>query len=327
MEKTSFKDIDSIIAKVLAKEASVNEIIIFSEWINESEENRREADILSEYWEGQAESDNLYAEISFNKNKSRFFDEDSSRPSESNPKKHMRNLLLSIAASLLLIVLAGAYWFMNNASPTENYILLAQNGIETFTLPDSSKVVLNKNSRLIYTNKFLTDNRTVMLEGEGYFEVTKKADKKFTVQVCNSQIEVLGTKFNVNARHADEYIVTTLVEGSVLFKNGKQQQLMKPNQQLTCYTRSGLIENVRTDAHLNTEWKDNIFRYNSIRMQELMKQLGDHYGTEIVIDERYRNIKVSGAFQREQSLEKILTIMQNSINFKWKMSDNKIVIY
>lgn len=327
MGKSSFKDIDSIIAKVLAKEASVDEIIAFSEWINESAENRKEADILSEYWEGQADCENLHAEMSFNKNRDRLFGEESSRSSESNSKRHLRNLLLSVAASLLLMVLVGSYWFVHNVSPTENYILLSQNGIESFTLPDSSKVVLNKNSRLTYTDKFLADDRKVVLEGEGYFEVTKKDGKKFIVQVGNSQVEVLGTKFNVNARHADEYIVTTLLEGSVLFKNGKQQQLITPNHQLTFYTRSGLIENVRTDAYLNTEWKDNIFRYSSIRMQELMKQLGEHYGTEIVIAGRYRDIKVSGAFQRDQSLEKILTIMQNSINFKWKMSDNKIVIY
>lgn len=318
------KDIDSIIARILAKEASMEEIITFGEWVNESEENRKAADILAEFWQCRAEQDDMYAQTSFCRNKDCIFgNEDSHQASGS--KRSIGRLFLSIAASFLVLLVG--YWYVNYNAHSETYVLVAQDNVETFMLPDSSKVVLNKNSKLTYTDQFLTKNRAVTLEGEGYFEVVENAGRKFTVDVGGSQIEVLGTKFNIDARNVAERIVTTLIEGSVMFRNGKHEELMSPNHQLTYYTKTGVLDYVAADAYVSIEWKDNVFRCKSMRIDDLMQELGEYYGVDIEVDSRYDTIVVSGAFSRDMPLERVLGIIQNSTYFRWKIDNGKVNIY
>lgn len=236
--------------------------------------------------------------------------------------------LLFIAASFMLLIGSGIYLLLQRQVSEANYIYLSQNDISYITLPDSSKVVLNRNSKLSYSSDFIRKDRKVTLEGEAYFEVEKINNKKFIVQVGNSQVEVLGTKFNINAREIEQRIITTLVEGSILFRNDNQQLLMKPNQQLTLHTQSGLIENVITpDVHLDTEWKERICRYKSISLSELANKLTKHYGIEITVRDNLKNIKISGTFLENQQIEEVLNIIQNSIAFKWKKDNNRIIIY
>ncbi len=55
-------------------------------------------------------------------------------------------------------------------------------------------------STLSYPSRFDSDTRNVTLQGEAYFEVAKNPEKKFIVSTSHqSQIEVLGTHFNVEA--------------------------------------------------------------------------------------------------------------------------------
>lgn len=68
----------------------------------------------------------------------------------------------------------------------------------TLILADGSKVYLNSGSSLVYPVVFAKDKREVYLDGEGYFEVSKEARRKFIVQTSCKAIEVLGTKFNVS---------------------------------------------------------------------------------------------------------------------------------
>ena len=70
----------------------------------------------------------------------------------------------------------------------------------SFVLPDGTKVYLNSETKLTYPNYFDGETREVTLSGEAYFEVAKDAEHRFIVHTPHhSQIEVLGTSFNVEA--------------------------------------------------------------------------------------------------------------------------------
>ena len=83
------------------------------------------------------------------------------------------------------------------------------------------------------------------LIGEGYFEVAKDKKRRFVVSsVHQSQIEVYGTSFNIEAYAHDSWISTTLVEGSIAFhlkdKAGEDRVItLKPNQKLVYTPESG----------------------------------------------------------------------------------------
>ena len=83
------------------------------------------------------------------------------------------------------------------------------------TLPDGTNVWLNARSEMRYPAVFTGNKREITLDGEAYFEVTHNEDKPFVVQTNKCNVEVLGTKFNVEAYSDSEDFCTSLMEGSV----------------------------------------------------------------------------------------------------------------
>ena len=58
--------------------------------------------------------------------------------------------------------------------------------------------------------------RSVQLEGEAYFNVTKDSLKPFRITMGNSTITVLGTSFNLKNEIKSSSITATLIEGSIV---------------------------------------------------------------------------------------------------------------
>lgn len=101
---------------------------------------------------------------------------------------------------------------------------------ETFKLIlcDGTEVWLNANSKLVYPTAFIERERTVFLEGEAYFKVTKDT-KPFIVKTDYLQTKVLGTEFNVKSYTAEDSHVT-LISGRYRFAAMKMHVLWIWNQ-------------------------------------------------------------------------------------------------
>src|SRR5690606_4938670 len=80
-------------------------------------------------------------------------------------------------------------------------------------LPDSSSVWLNSGSSIRIWASYNQQNRSVELNGEGYFDVQHDKNRPFYVAAKDVKVKVLGTTFNLSAYEADEEVKTTLVEG------------------------------------------------------------------------------------------------------------------
>lgn len=237
---------------------------------------------------------------------------------------------LPIAASIALLVVGTGfiYFFMKGSLAVEYYTYTCQDSNYQLMLPDSTSVYLNKDSRITYSNRYGKKNRQVELLGEAFFDV-RKNESPFLLDIANTgtTIEVLGTRFNVQAHGDEQEIVATLEEGSILFKDGKQQVMLSPNQQLI-YNKKTLVLNLQdVDADIYTAWKDDIYRYSRISLQELCVELERIYGVEISVNQQLKDIKVSGSFEYRQSLEDVLNVMKKSIAFEWKRNENKVIVY
>ena len=118
-----------------------------------------------------------------------------------------------VAASVLLCF---ASWFIYDYwKPVAMQTVSAGAAISVITLPDQTKVTLNRYSSLTYPDRFKEDRREVQLQGEAYFEVEKDARHPFVVKADPVEVEVLGTHFNVEAYPGDAEVKTTLLEGSL----------------------------------------------------------------------------------------------------------------
>ena len=96
-----------------------------------------------------------------------------------------------------------------------------------FYLPDSTKIWLNKNSRLLYPEEFSGALRDVELTGEAFFEVVRDTVKPFIVYAGSMQIKVLGTSFNIKAYDEGDEVEVIVIEGKIEFSSRYRRDAKK----------------------------------------------------------------------------------------------------
>jgi ferric-dicitrate binding protein FerR (iron transport regulator) len=120
--------------------------------------------------------------------------------------------LWRIAAALAVLLVAAFLLEKMVGTSTPGAVYQAGDVVQAISLTDGSTVTLNKTSQLFLMNDFNASNRTVRLEGEGFFEVEKNKETPFIVQTELADIQVVGTSFNVRAipgEHSLEVFVKT----------------------------------------------------------------------------------------------------------------------
>lgn len=222
-------DINTIIIRVLTGECTSDDMSQFLDWINSSPSNKEEFEKIKSYWNSSVSyNHHITAEESFNKTLKRIH---KVRARKQKVYKIFKYSL--IAASFAICFALGSLVQLNSEVATETqYICLSDNSMSTYYMADSTKIILNRHSKLVYTDDFGVSNRKVKLEGEAYFEVTKNKQLPFIVDMGDASIKVLGTKFTVRNRINQETIKAVLIEGSIRFSSSQQKVQMIPDQQL-----------------------------------------------------------------------------------------------
>ena len=238
----------------------------------------------------------------------------------------------AIAASITILLTAGLlgynYYFQSKNYHTE----FAE--IQSVTLYDGSVVSLNANSSLEIPSRFEWSNsRTVQLDGEAYFVVSKlienstKKYRKFTVKTSNANVEVYGTQFNVYARNNQTKVL--LDEGKVeLIENQtKKQVLMKPGQMVVLNANKVFTKPIETpieQAKQITSWKQNLLIFDEVSMEELKNRFKEVYGIELVLKgEAFDNQEFKGELP-VNNLEEALLILSTTFGQKPLRDGNKI---
>jgi transmembrane sensor len=219
--------------------------------------------------------------------------------------------MVAAAAVLFLISMAGA-WFMNDHYKEISY---ATNYGETFriTLPDSSVVVMNGNSKISY-RKHWSDKvqREVKLDGEAYFSVKHtRSNQKFFVRMNDqSSVEVLGTEFNISKRGADTKVV--LNSGKIKFNltsgydTADKSLIMKPGDMVEYRSDHKTLTKKVVDPDIYSSWKSFRLAFDKTSLREVMNIIHETYGLKIIVkDPALLDMKVSGSAP-SQNIDKLI---------------------
>jgi len=211
------------------------------------------------------------------------------------------------------------------------------------TLPDGTRVWLNSASSLRYPEAFPTDRRTVILEGEAYFEVKNRSNVPFEVVSKGQVVEVLGTQFNINAYKDEKKIKTTLVEGSISVRphvadqqiahnigsilDSKSVMILKPGEQAVLTEDGVQVNKVNTEEF--TAWKDGYFYFRDATLQDVMKQFSRWYDVDI----QYGMLSVDdgdlfvGKIPREVSLATAVQVIKGTgVQIEFSEKERSVVI-
>ncbi|HVI47287.1 MAG TPA: FecR domain-containing protein [Chitinophaga sp.] len=196
-------------------------------------------------------------------------------------------------------------------------------------LSDGSKVWLNAASSVRFPAAFAANERNVEITGEAYFEIAKITSKgkavPFVVNANGTAIRVLGTHFNVNA-YTDEHVVsTTLTEGSVVIKQGRIQQMLKPGEQAQTGQdgKLAVLHDVDTDAVL--AWKNGYFSFNQADLPTVMRQISRWYDVDIVYEGRIPDRRFGGEISRNTNVSQVLKILEES-KVHFRLEEKRIVV-
>lgn len=197
------------------------------------------------------------------------------------------------------------------------------------TLSDGTKVWLNAASSIEYPVAFNGKNRKVAISGEAYFEVAKNAQKPFIVDIQHSKtnIEVLGTHFNINTYADNGSYKTTLLEGSIKLSTGKRKVLLVPNQQAVSQPDS---EEVQLISNVNAEdilaWKNDLFHFNQASIGDVMLELARWYNIEVIYEGAKPPGTFTGKIQKDLTLRQALKIL-GATRVRYNLTDdNKLII-
>lgn len=243
-----------IIYKYLANEATEEEIKTLFEWIEASEENKKQFITIKKIWTLTALSENIlndtapvikikpknkaakylqYAavflvllglgKIAFNfsqktKSSKEIVLELGNGKTEYITKNNHTNLV-NDKGELIARKLPGQIVYFGKTKNNEiiyNSLKVPYGKTFKLTLSDGSVVNLNSGTTLRYPEQFgVNGKRIVYLTGEAFFEVAKDKKHPFIVNANQAAIEVLGTKFNVSAYPENPSVNSVLVEGSI----------------------------------------------------------------------------------------------------------------
>ena len=193
------------------------------------------------------------------------------------------------------------------------------------SLPDGSKVWLNAASSIRYPIAFNTAERLVEITGEACFEIAPQKAQPFKVKINNNAaIEVLGTRFNVNAYHDETDARTTLLQGLVKVKTGNDSLLLQPGQQAIIKEQTLNRQSVDTTEVM--AWKNGLFDFRHARVDEVMRQLARWYAIQVEYENGIPDTEFEGRLGRDVSLSRMITFFRESGVDCALETGNKLVI-
>lgn len=190
-------------------------------------------------------------------------------------------------------------------------------------LPDSSVVLMNAASSIIYPSTFAgMKNRSVELSGEAYFEITKDKTHPFIVKTAGQEIRVLGTHFNVNDYNQTAGTRTTLLEGSVKINNS---YLLKPGE--LAVNKAGSVKILEADLESEMAWVKNEFYFRAEPLENVMTIIARWYNVEVNYqDEEIKHIPLIGRISRTKSLAAVLERLAEAGHLRFKIEDRKVTV-
>jgi len=318
--------IDGLIAKVLAGEASSEEMARIEAWKKLDASNRIYADDFASIFSRASAVKTIET-----------FDTDAawSRLKQSidkDPKvipfpapTSNRKLYWRVAAALVLAILAGTYFFSQQEHVAQPVVLSSHQETVADTLPDGSNVFLNKESSLRYAYSKKADERRVELKGEAYFNVRHDEKKPFVVDIGGVLVRDVGTAFNVRALPGSNAIEVVVEEGEVMFYTAEDSGLYLRagakgvyDKQLKKFTIDQPEENVLA-------YKTRVFNFNNAELGRVVQQLNNVYHQQIELSPSVRHCRLTVGFNQESHAE-IVAIIAETLNMKVMESNGKILL-
>ena len=244
-------------------------------------------------------------------------------------------VFMRVAAAIIIV--AGLSFLLINkyTSPKQQLFSTAFGEVKTIELPDHSQVTLNGNSSISYAGSWEKNTaREVWITGEGYFNVTHlntnsaaiKPNDRFIVHCGDVNIEVLGTTFNVKARHGKTNVA--LITGKIRIDytdaaTGNKTVYLAPGDYVEYAAKKLLTAKKLAKPAQVTTWRANEISFSDATLKEITETLQDNYGYTVTVkDSTLLALRIEGDIS-VNNVSDLLDVVTTTLNIKIEQTAEK----
>ncbi len=239
-----------------------------------------------------------------------------------------KSFWIKIATLVTMIVIVSLLVFKVFFS-NQSIIIPSRNFVKMVTLPDGSKVTLNRNSLLSYPKNFGKDCRRVSLSGEAFFEISPNIEINFTVLTANAGVEVTATSFNVLSPKDSgltQVIVSTGIAAMFNIKEEANKVILKKFNEGIVRGKNGIVERIDTADMNFLAWKTGKMVFNNDSLGYVINVLNHTYTTRVKITNMdLSKCRITVSFEN-QSLENVMEIIRSTLGLKIIRQKNVLLI-
>lgn len=321
-----------LIEKYLNDECNPQEVQLVNEWYNSFDKDQ---DIIDSLTPEQVEQ--LSRRLMSRIKKNIAVDVESGQATVINNRgsRKIMYMVAGIAAMVLLVM--GVFLSRNNDAilplhsvSAEMVIFNTTKSIKKVILEDGSTVWLNPNSKIVYPRKFLATSRELHMHGEAFFEVKPDVKRPFIIYSDNMITRVWGTSFlvrSVDGAPEGVSVVTGKVSVRLQKQEGNSEIMLMPDQKVT-FLKAGNVLKKEGEAKKSTIriWQKTTLSFDNIVLRDVIKTLNKKFGVNIsTTNESLLNYSLTADFT-DQSLPAILEMLEKSLNLKYEINENQIIL-
>lgn len=236
-----------------------------------------------------------------------------------NPTKTIRLAKYLQAAAAIIFTVLSIYVVSTDFSKEKITTKFAQQS--EITLPDSSNVMLNALSKIIWSRKHFAKRRLITLNGEAFFDVKK--GNEFIIETNKGTVEILGTQLNVFSRK-DEFRVSCIT-GKVRVTSNNQQQIILPGE-IVELTHTGLIKTNKKNIEKTVSWTKGEFYFEDKPLVSIFAELERQF--DVSIDFKNKEERLITVGFSNNNLNEALDVVCIPMELEYEIHKNKkISIY
>jgi transmembrane sensor len=195
----------------------------------------------------------------------------------------------------------------------------------TLSLVDGSSVTLAPHSRLVISSGFARSNRTLSLEGEGYFTVRGAAGLPFTVRTGYTTTRVLGTEFGVR-RYAEDSVTRIVVVSGKVMADTRNARATITSGSVGILTDSTATTAIADDVGRYSQWLNGRIVFDETPVPAMLTTLSRWYGYEFrLADSALAHEVMTGEFHAD-ALEETLKTLKNVLGVELTFDKQTIIL-
>ncbi|MDR0766071.1 MAG: DUF4974 domain-containing protein [Odoribacteraceae bacterium] len=209
-----------------------------------------------------------------------------------------------------------------------NTLIVPRGGVHSMIFSDGTRARVNAGSSVRYPVVFGETSREIHVDGEIFLEVTRDASHPFIVHTARAVTRVTGTSFNVMAHEEDAVTEITLESGAVTVTAGGETLALVPGEQARVDHASGRVARETVHTACYTSWKDGLFYFDRMPLDELCKRLERWYDvTFYFLPGDARSRAFTGAVKRDNTLQFMLDFIEKTSSTRFRVNGEVIEVH